>query len=164
LQPTIGVELETAVLHLDDRKVKLTIWDTAGLERFQSIAKSYYRNAVGIILVFDVSDRISFDDLPQWLNEVHSLCDPNAIVQLIRNKSDQKANRLIIISEAEDFASHHKLQYLETSAKLGENVKEAFVRVATTLMNQKCQSDSPTIDRSAFALEGNEKVKSSGCC
>jgi GTPase SAR1 family protein len=73
-----------------------------------------------VILVFDVTDRRSFDDLAQWLRDIHALCDPNAIVQLIGNDADLMGRRLITLAEAEAFASHHKLQYLETSARLGE--------------------------------------------
>jgi small GTP-binding protein len=163
-QSTIGVEFETVTLMVDDRKVKLLIWDTAGQERFRSIAKSYYRNAVGVILVFDVTDRRSFDDLAQWLRDIHTLCDANAIIQLIGNKADQKPRRLITISEAEEFASRHKLQYIETSAKLGDNVREAFVRVATTLLNKGYRTLPHPIDRSPLTPDVNEQSSSKGCC
>jgi GTPase SAR1 family protein len=128
------------------------------------MAQSYYRNAVGVILVFDVSDRRSFDDLPQWLSDIHAVCDPNAIIQLIRNKADQKARRLITVSEAEEFASRHKLQYLETSAKLGDNVTEAFMRVATTLLNKGFRVLPHPIDRSPFAPDSNEQSRLNRCC
>jgi small GTP-binding protein len=162
-QSTVGVEFDTVFINVDDHKVKLQIWDTAGQERFRSIARAYYRNAAGVILVFDVSDRRSFDDLSQWLRDIHALCDANAIIQLIGNKADLKARRLITLMEAEAFASHHKLQYLETSAKLGENVREAFVRVVTTLLNKGHRSNPNPIDRSPLMPDPPEPPPS-GCC
>jgi small GTP-binding protein len=162
-QSTIGVEFDTTILTVENRKVKLQIWDTAGQERFRSIARTYYRNAIGVILVFDVADRRSFDELSQWLRDIHSLCDPNAIIQLIGNKADLKARRLITLTEAEAFASHHKLQYLETSARLGENVSEAFVRVVTTILNKGYRSPPNPIDRSPLMPDPGEAT-SGGCC
>jgi small GTP-binding protein len=133
---TIGVEFDSLILNIDNRKVKLQIWDTAGQERFRSISKTYYRNAVGVILVFDLTDRKSFDALTSWLNDVHALCDSNAVIQLIGNKSDLGARRVVTMVEAESFARQHQMGYMEASAKLGENVRDAFVRVAAAIMNR----------------------------
>jgi small GTP-binding protein len=134
--PTVGVKFESFPLTIDDRKVKLQIWDTAGQERFHAQSKNYYRNAVGVILVFDVTERPSFDSLPGWLDDVHSLCDANAVVQLVGNKCDLTANRAVTILEAEGFARQHQMAYLETSAKIGDNVREAFVGLATAIMGK----------------------------
>jgi small GTP-binding protein len=163
-QSTIGVEFDTVTLTIDKRKVKLQIWDTAVQERFRSIARAYYRNAVGVLLVFDVTDRKSFDVLPVWVSEIHALCDPNVIVQLIGNKSDRKSQRLVTIAEAEEFASQQKLQYIETSAKYGDNVTEAFVRVAATLMNKGFRQSTNPVDRSPFLPDPAETPREIGCC
>ena len=127
-QSTIGVEYLSTVIEVDGNPVKLQIWDTAGQEKFRSIAKSYFRHAVGVILVYDITSRQSFDDLSFWLNDVHSLCDPNAAVTLIGNKLDLASSRAVTTSEATAFANTHQLIYLETSARGGDNVQEAFYR------------------------------------
>jgi small GTP-binding protein len=132
-QSTIGVEFDSTLVEVDGQTIKLQIWDTAGQERFRSIAKAYFRNAVGVILVFDIAERKTFDDVNMWLNDVHSLCDPTAIVMLVGNKVDLSANRVVTLAEAEQYAQHHQLTYLETSAMNGANVKEAFERVATQI-------------------------------
>jgi small GTP-binding protein len=163
-QSTVGVEFDTITLIVDNRKVKLQIWDTAGQERFRSIARAYYRNAVGVILVFDVTDRRSFDALPGWISDIRALCDPNAIVQLIGNKSDLKSHRLVTIAEAEAFASQQKVQYIETSAKYGDNVSEAFVRVATSLMSKGYRQTQGSPGRSPFLPDPNEQQRQSDCC
>ncbi|KAH0788109.1 small GTP-binding protein [Histomonas meleagridis] len=162
-QSTIGVEFDSTILNIDNRRVKLQIWDTAGQERFRSIAKAYYRNAVGVILVFDITDRESFDELTSWLNDIHSLCDPNAVVQLIGNKADLSSRRVVTLSEAEQFASNQKMQYLETSAKTADNVREAFVRVATTILSKGLKPSTPPIDKRPLLPEETASNKTCPC-
>ena len=160
-QSTIGVEFDSTSIEVDGQSVKLQIWDTAGQERFRSIAKAYFRNAVGVILVFDITERKTFDDVNMWLNDVHTLCDPSACVILIGNKSDLASSRVVTMAEAENFAAHHQLTYLETSARLGDNVKDAFVRVATAIYRK---DKKPTINPSQLSAQGNTQPKKSGCC
>jgi small GTP-binding protein len=138
--PTVGAKFESLPLTIDDRKVKLQIWDTAGLERYHSTSKTYYRNAVGVALVFDITDRLTFESLPLSLSDVHALCDPNAVVQLIGNKCDLADQRVVTALEAEGFARAHQMAYLETSAQTGDNVREAFVAIATTIVNRGLKS------------------------
>jgi small GTP-binding protein len=133
---TVGAKFESLPLTIDDRKLKLQIWDTAGQERYHSTSKTYYRNAVGVALVFDITDRVSFESLSTWLTDVHSLCDPNAVIQLIGNKCDRQSERTVTILEAEGFARGHQMAYIETSAQSGENVREAFVGLATEIVSR----------------------------
>jgi small GTP-binding protein len=162
-QSTIGVEFDSAVLNIGDRKVKLQIWDTAGQERFRAISKAYYRNAVGVILVYDLTDRKSFDELPSWLNDIRTLCDANAVIQLIGNKSDLNPQRIVSVAEAEQFANQHHLQYLETSAKMAANVREAFVKVATAILAKGAKPTSQ-VHNDPFAKPKQEEQTSGGCC
>ena len=163
-QSTIGVEFIATTIDVDGNSVKLQIWDTAGQERFRSIAKAYFRSAVGVILVFDLTDRKSFEDLNQWLNDVHSLCDPNAVVTLIGNKSDLNSQRAITQSEAESFAQMHQLTYLETSALGGDNIQEAFQRTAAAVyrksVNNKEKNAPISPGQKLDAKSGDKK----GCC
>jgi small GTP-binding protein len=160
-QTTVGVEFDSKMLTIGDRKKKLQIWDTAGQERFKSIARAYYRNAVGVILVFDITDRKSFDDLSNWLNEVQSLCNPSAVIQLIGNKLDLVDRRDVTASEAESFAERHQMNYLETSAKAGDNIGEAFVRVATTIL-KKGLASTPVLDKSPLVTDTPVLVNPTG--
>jgi small GTP-binding protein len=127
---TIGAEYVSTMEEIDGQPIKLQIWDTAGQEKFRSIAKSYFRHAIGVILVYDISDRRSFDELSSWLNDVHQFCDPNAAITLIGNKSDLAEKRAVTNAEAQLFATNHQLTYLEASALDGANVSEAFHRAA----------------------------------
>jgi small GTP-binding protein len=158
-QATIGVEFETTMLNIDNQRLKLQIWDTAGQERFRAIAKAYYRSAVGVFLVFDLTDRKSFDELGSWLNDIHSLCDPNAVIQLIGNKADLNPRRVVSVQEAENLAKQHSLQYLETSAKQGLNVRNAFVSVAVQIMDKGMKPLDPVATK---PLLGGDEGR--GCC
>jgi small GTP-binding protein len=142
-QSTIGVEFLATTVDVEGQEVKLQIWDTAGQERFRSIAKAYFRSAIGVILVFDLSDRKSFEDLNQWMADVHALCDPNAVVTLIGNKLDLAEQRKVTATEAEAFAHLHQVAYCETSALGGDNIQEAFHRTAAAILRRGIGAASP---------------------
>jgi small GTP-binding protein len=104
--------------------VKLQIWRASENERFMSITRSYLRNAVGVILMFDLTDRKLFDDLSRRLNEVRESCDPNVVVTLVGNKSDLIDKMVVSQDEAENFAQVNQLQYLEISILKDQNIHE----------------------------------------
>ena len=161
-QSTIGVEFLATSVDVDGTSVKLQIWDTAGQERFRSIAKAYFRSAIGVILVFDLTDRKSYEDLTGWLNDIHTLCDPNAVVTLIGNKSDLKEQRTITSTEAESFAQLHQLTYLETSALGGANINEAFQRTAAAVYRKSLLNGTDKKSDNGKHLEEREE-KPGGC-
>ena len=132
-ETTIGVEFRTFPVQVGDVEVKLNIWDTAGQEKFRSVSKAYFRNALGAILVFSLTDQKSFDALDDWLNDLQSLCAPNASIMLFGNKLDLKDERVISQEEANLFASRHDLEYIETSALDSTNIKESFTRLASQI-------------------------------
>lgn len=169
-QSTVGVEFKSYICPLEDQTVKLQIWDTAGQERFKSVSKAYFRNAVGAILVYDITNDSSFEDLISWLNDLQQLCNPNAYILLVGNKGDLEAQRQVGIQEAKDFAEQHKLQYLETSALSGNNITEAFTKlaygVAQRVSNGQIQITSGTAQKtSPFKVEEQQSNsnQNSGC-
>ena len=162
-QSTIGVEFDSTIIQVDDRQVKLQIWDTAGQERFRSIAKAYFRNAVGVLLVYDITERKTFDDLSTWLNDVRALCDPNVVVQMIGNKADMTNSRVVSLTEAENFSEHHQISYLETSAKGGNNVKEAFIRTAAQILNKNIKGLPGNKDPKVLPSNNNNNSNNCNC-
>jgi small GTP-binding protein len=155
---TIGVEFLASQLEVDGQTIKLQIWDTAGQERFRSIAKAYFRSAIGVLLVFDLADRKSFDDLGLWLSDIHRLCDPNAVVTLIGNKVDLKG-RMITSAEAEAFGQLHQLTYFETSALGGDNIQEAFHRTAVACLRKEVGGQ-----KIGASIGSRSSGGDSGCC
>jgi small GTP-binding protein len=146
--------------------VRLNIWDTAGQERFRAILKAYFRNAVGAILVFSLTDRASFDALGAGLADVHSLCAPNVAVLLVGNKCDLAADRVIGDAEACAFGGRHGLDYVETSACDSTNVTETFVRLATAMRESHCAAGDASRPASVpIAPEDPAgQAPAGGCC
>lgn len=127
---TIGVEFGARLIKVDDVDIKLQIWDTAGQESFRSITRSYYRDAAGALLVYDITQRESFNHLSRWLEEARSNGNPNMTIMLIGNKSDLEHRRAVSTKEGEAFAKEHGLIFIETSAKTAANVEQAFIQTA----------------------------------
>eukprot|EP00056_Hartaetosiga_gracilis_P019607 m.15105 g.15105 ORF g.15105 m.15105 type:complete len:213 (-) comp7806_c0_seq2:152-790(-) len=127
---TIGVEFGTRIIEVSGQKIKLQIWDTAGQERFRAVTRSYYRGAAGALLVYDISRRSTYNRLQTWLNDCRALTNPNTVIILIGNKSDLEDKRDVTHEEAQQFADQNGLVFLETSAKNGDNVEEAFTQAA----------------------------------
>ena len=130
---TIGVDFECHTVSVDGKVVKLQIWDTAGQERFLAITNSFYRGAQGIIIVFDVTNWESFENIQKWLKEVEER-EPKVPYKLILgNKCDQDSRRVITFDAANEFANKLNIPYLETSAKDAVNVDQAFFNMASEI-------------------------------
>ncbi|KEG14763.1 ras-related rab-4 [Trypanosoma grayi] len=162
---TIGVEFGSKIVQLAGRKVKLQIWDTAGQERYKSVTRSYYRGAVGCLIVYDISQRSSYESVPQWLNDVRQLAGREVVVMLIGNKSDLSENRVVQHNEASLYALENGLLHFETSAASGEFVSEAFLKVAKTALNISA-SDVEVTENSTVELssELNQRGRYSCSC
>ncbi|GFG28707.1 hypothetical protein Cfor_05989 [Coptotermes formosanus] len=131
---TIGVEFGSKIVNVGGKSVKLQIWDTAGQERFRSVTRSYYRGAAGALLVYDITNRETFNSLANWLSDARTLASPNIIILLVGNKRDLDGDREVTFLEASRFAQENELMFLETSAKTGENVEEAFLKCSKTIL------------------------------
>ncbi|XP_060516927.1 ras-related protein Rab-18-B-like isoform X2 [Cylas formicarius] len=123
---TIGVDFKTKKLTVDGNTVKLAIWDTAGQERFRTLTPSYYRDAQGAILVYDVSSYATFAKLEMWLNELETYSTKRNIVKMIVGNKIDVHNREVPREEAMNFARRYKTLYIEASAKTKHGVQSAF--------------------------------------
>ena len=132
---TIGVDFGIKSLRVDNFRVKLQMWVLGDQERFSSIRPMYYRGSLGAVLVFDLTNYASFKHLPQWIEEVRANIKNEIPFLLVGNKSDLMDQRTITIEEINQFTKAFNLYYMETSAKTGENVEEAF-ETLTRLMLQ----------------------------
>lgn len=125
--PTVGVDFHTKVVQIDGHNLKLQLWDTAGQERFRAITRSYFRNAVGALLVFDIADHTSFSRVSGWMEDVQASSKPHVpIFVLVGNKVDMERHRQVLRADAERFASSRNIDYIETSSRTGVNVEEAY--------------------------------------
>lgn len=164
---TCGADFYTYQCPIDSDYVKLQIWDTAGQERFRSISKSYFRNAVGAILVYDITSMSSFEQLTDWLNDLQSLCVPNTYILLVGNKADLESQRQVGAQQVKEFADRHKLETIETSAMNGKNVKEAFTRLSMEI-SARVKSQEITLNqtpaRPMQLTPEKEQKERRGCC
>ena len=136
--PTVGVDFFARLVRVEDRTtIKLQLWDTAGQERFRSITKAYYRNSVGVLLVYDVTDKNSFDNLSQWMSEAKKHIEPHqATFALVGCKQDKSDMRKVSDEDVRSFAIQNNMQSFETSAKEGYRVEAAFQHLAQTIYDK----------------------------
>jgi len=130
---TIGVDFKIRTIQLEGKVIKLQIWDTAGQERFRTITSSYYRGAHGIIVVYDVTDQVSFNNVKQWMQEIQRYACDSVCRLLVGNKSDLIEKKMVDTNTAKEYAESMSVPFLETSAKNATNVEQAFMTMASEI-------------------------------
>ena len=132
--PTIGVDFKVKTLEIGNKNIKMQIWDTAGQERFRNIISSYFRGSHGILLIYDITNKNSFNNLQDWLEVIENNANKNVLKILIGNKNDLEEDRQIKTEEGQSFANRNNMQFIETSAKTNTNVTDAFEALAKIMM------------------------------
>ncbi|KAK3008941.1 hypothetical protein RJ639_014024 [Escallonia herrerae] len=162
---TIGVDFKIRTVEQDGKTIKLQIWDTAGQERFRTITSSYYRGAHGIIVVYDVTDQESFNNVKQWLSEIDRYASEHVNKLLVGNKCDLKSQKVVSTETAKAFADEIGIPFLETSAKNATNVEEAFMAMAAEIKNRMASQPSMNNARPpTVQIRGQPVNQKSGCC
>jgi len=140
---SIGVDYKYKSVEVKDKHVKLQIYDTAGQERFRTVTASFYRGAHGILLVYDLTEKDSFSTrVEEWIKEIKNYAPDNTPIVFVGNKVDKADKRAVSTETAKEFAEKHNLKYLETSAKDGTNVNEAFMALAEQIVELKYNKES----------------------
>eukprot|EP00761_Pharyngomonas_kirbyi_P011313 gb/GECH01011338.1/.p1 GENE.gb/GECH01011338.1/~~gb/GECH01011338.1/.p1 ORF type:complete len:204 (+),score=27.24 gb/GECH01011338.1/:1-612(+) len=163
---TIGVDFKIRTIELEGKMIKLQIWDTAGQERFRTITSSYYRGAHGIIIVYDVTDQESFNNVKQWLNEIDRYACDNVNKLLVGNKSDLANKRVVDYNTAKEFADDLGITFLEASAKNATNVEQSFLKMAGEIKNRMATQPLPTTPNSGPHIrpDGGQNLQNKGGC
>lgn len=133
IRSTIGIDFQIKVIDVESEKIKLQIWDTAGQERFRSISRSYYKYAYGIIIVFDLTNRNSFENIGKWINDAETLSEYDlSYVELliIGNKADLDDKRQVFDDDIEALQDTFSFTYIETSAKNNIGIQNGFTELA----------------------------------
>ena len=170
-EPTIGAAFLTQPVALDDATVKFEIWDTAGQEKFRSVTRTFFRNAACALVVYDISNRASFDHVSMWLEECRaSSSNEHLVIVLIGNKVDlSPTRRRVSRQEGEELAQKYGVLFQETSAKTGENVDRAFLLPAEQIC-ELVDSEEVMLEskrNSGITIERKEVTQVSGsgkCC
>ncbi|XP_046841552.1 ras-related protein Rab-3-like [Xenia sp. Carnegie-2017] len=167
---TVGIDFKVKTVFRNDKRVKLQIWDTAGQERYRTITTAYYRGAMGFILLYDITNEESFQDVQDWSTQIKTYSWDNAQVILVGNKCDMKDERVVTKERGMELADQLSLEFFETSAKDNINVKEVFERLVDII----CEKMAETLDSDPTRIGGSKpgvtnlkekpsKDESSGC-
>ncbi|OHT08373.1 Ras-related protein RABA1e [Tritrichomonas foetus] len=165
---TIGVEFATKKVTVDKKVARVQIWDTAGQERYRAITNSYYRGAHAAIIVYDITNSISFNNVTKWLAEIRNNSDPSILIMLVANKSDLASMRSVHESDARQLVEReHLMTLIETSAKAGDRISDVFNSITKALVeaeeNNSFGMAIPKITSQPLGKSVQPK-KQSGCC
>ena len=161
---TMGFDLKIKKIKLSNNKeVKVKIFDTAGQERFKSIASNYLKKAEGIILVYDITDRISFENIDNWVDDINKEGKNSKPIILIGNKSDKEDERAIKKDEGEKLAKNccGGIKFYETSCQTGENVEKAINDLVNDVYNKYSGNISEDKDNNLI-IEKDRKRQGNG--
>jgi len=170
---TIGIDFKVRTVELDGKRVKLQIWDTAGQDRFRTITNVYYRDAHGILIVYDVTDEKSFEGLRYWLKNIQENAPENVDRVIVGNKCDLVEKRVISTNAGKEFAESQHLKFFETSAKESIGVEDAFMELANQVKIRVMDKPIDQVDVGAPPRESTVPIKpdptqptkkGSGCC
>ena len=160
-------------IQVNDRTVRVQIWDTAGQEAFRSITRSYYKSSTCAFIVYDITNKKSFTNVVSWLNECREMCYKDILICLVGNKTDLDSKRAVSKEEGQKFADDNGLLFFETSAQDGTNIEELFNKstsvIVTRVESGKVQLDTHNTGIKIGKFPNKEiaqalEKKKNGCC
>ncbi|XP_048845858.1 ras-related protein Rab-8A-like isoform X2 [Brienomyrus brachyistius] len=160
---TIGIDFKIRTIELDGKKIKLQIWDTAGQERFRTITTAYYRGAMGIMLVYDITNEKSFDNIKNWIRNIEEHASADVEKMVLGNKCDVNDKRQVSKDQGEKLALEYGIKFMETSAKANINVENAFLTLARDikLKMDKKLGNNPEGSSQGMKITGEQQKKPS---
>jgi len=133
--PTVGIDFILKNIYLENRTIKLVLWDTAGQEKFRSLTPTYIKDANVAVIVYDVTNRNSFDGIEKWIKDVQEHRGEEAVLAVVGNKCDLDAQRKVTAEEGFEKSKNFDALFVESSAKTGHGIQELFRNVTTILLN-----------------------------
>jgi small GTP-binding protein len=162
---SIGVDFKLKNIEVDNKKVKLQIWDTAGQERFRTITTSYYKGAQAIVVVFDITDKDSFEHVKNWMADVDKFAKEGVLRILVGNKCDLEHKRQVSVENGKELASKYGIQFLETSAKETVNIEKLFEDATKSFLSKQVSTSSIKTKKPTDGINlDNNTNQNSGCC
>ncbi|MFH4983027.1 hypothetical protein AB6A40_009736 [Gnathostoma spinigerum] len=158
---TIGIDFKIRTIELDGKKIKLQIWDTAGQERFRTITTAYYRGAMGIMLVYDITNEKSFENIKNWIRNIEEHASSDVEKMIIGNKCDMEERRQVSRDRGEHLAIEYGTKFLETSAKANINVEEAFFTLARDIKVKTEYATQESITQNSGRINMQHPIKRS---
>ena len=167
---TIGMEFYVIFVKINDKIIKLQIWDTCGQEAYKSLIANFYRSVSLAFIVYGIDSRESFEDIDYWIKDLKIYNSPDTKLILIGNKCDLESGREVSKEEANKYAETYQfLNFFETSAKTGANIKEMFLDAAKILYNENLkysvdESNANEVNAKIISDENQQRRKNTGCC
>jgi len=158
---TIGIDFKIRTIEMDNKKIKLQIWDTAGQERFRTITTAYYRGAMGIMLLYDVTNEKSFDNIKNWIRNIEENASADVEKMLLGNKCELSSARQVSKERGEQLAVEYGIKFMETSAKTSVNVEEAFHTLARDIKTktEKKLKEASNPPKGGIQSSGNHHLR-----
>ena len=161
---TIGVDFETKYINIDGKIINIQIWDTAGQERYKILAQSYYKNSDGFVIVYDITSRISYDNIHKWIEQIKEYASEKIKNIIVANKCDLENKRQISKEEGKELAEKYNFKFYETSALNGKNIDKAFDNLAKMIIDSGNLSSSTTRSASMLSKECHKNNKGKKKC
>ena len=155
---SIGVDFKVKKIEIDDKLIKMQIWDTAGHEKFRTITTSYYKSAHAIIILYDITEEASFEHIKNWMVEIDKFGKQGVLRILVGNKSDLEENRKISKETAEDLAKKYGIKFYEVSAKDNKNIENIFEETAKILLEKSKVLNEGNINKKSVVLTNNDFI------
>jgi Ras-related protein Rab-8A len=168
---TIGIDFKIRTIEIDGKRIKLQIWDTAGQERFRTITTAYYRGAMGILLIYDVTDESSFNNIRNWIRNIEQHASDNVNKILVGNKADMdESKRAVPTARGQELADEFGIKFFETSAKTNLNVEQVFFTLGRDI-KQRLEESESRVEPNTIKLNNPDQVngpenarQKSNCC
>ena len=161
---TVGMDFQDKIIELEDKKVRLQVWDTAGQERFRNVTKSYFQSSKGLLVVYDITDKESFEKINFWVDNIKNNAPENAKLILVGNKCDLANERKVSYEEGENYAKNLNIKFFEASARDGTNVNELFFYLANEIyQDNKLKGNNNSNNGVILRLAPSNNVKRFGC-
>ncbi|KAL4189015.1 hypothetical protein AMTRI_Chr08g204860 [Amborella trichopoda] len=171
IKKNFRIDFKIRTIELDGKRIKLQIWDTAGQERFRTITTAYYRGAMGILLVYDVTDESSFNNIRNWIRNIEQHASDNVNKILVGNKADMdESKRAVPTSRGQALADEYGIKFFETSAKTNLNVEQVFFSIARDIKQRLAETDSKAepqtikINKPEAGKADGKAAEKSACC
>ena len=143
---SIGVDFKSKQIEIDDKLIKLQIWDTADHEKFRTITTSYYKSAHAIIILYDITEQSSFDHINNWMIEIDKFAKQGVLRIIVGNKKDLESKRQVSTKDAESLADKYGIKFMEVSAKDNTNIEALFLDIVKRLLENYLKSKGDIIN------------------